>query len=76
MLQVMQPDVVLVTFDALVSDNSQLQPIDWEAIVVDERNTVQPILAKAHQAVKELECNCRVLMMPSSPATVSSHTPC
>lgn len=69
-LQVIQPDVVLVTLDALVSDTSQLQEIAWEAIVVDERNSSQANLAKAHQSLREVESPCKVLLTAGNPVTV------
>ena len=71
-MQVVQPDVVLVTYDALTSDISQLQPIEWEAVVVDERNRVQPSLAKAHQAVRDLECNFRLQLASGKPTLVNT----
>lgn len=74
LLQVVQPDVVLVTYDALVSDVSQLQPIEWEAVVVDERNRVQASLAKAHQALRELDGNFRLLLASGNPAVVCLST--
>ena len=72
-IQVVQPDVVLVTYDALTSDMSQLAPIEWEAIAVDERNRVQPSLAKAHQALRELDANFRLLLPSGNPAKVCCH---
>ena len=76
-MQVVQPDVVLVTYDALTSDISQLQPIEWEAIVVDERNRIQPSLAKAHQALRELDANFRLLLASGNPTKVClSHVIC
>jgi hypothetical protein len=69
-MQVVQPDVVLVTYDALTSDISQLQPIEWEAIVVDERNSIQPSLSKAHQALRELEANFKLLLSSGNPTKV------
>ena len=69
-MQVVQPDVVLVTYDALTSDISQLQPIEWEAIVVDERNRIQPSLSKAHQALRELDANFRLLLASGNPTKV------
>ncbi len=70
LVQVVQPDVVLVTYDALTSDISQLQPIEWEAIVVDERNRIQPSLFKAHQALRELDANFRLLLASGNPTKV------
>ena len=70
LMQVVQPDVVLVTYDALTSDISQLQPIEWEAIVVDERNRIQPSLSKAHQALRELDANFRLLLASGNPTKV------
>lgn len=70
LVQVVQPDVVLVTYDALTSDISQLQPIEWEAIVLDERNRVQPSLSKAHQALRELDANFRLLLASGNPTKV------
>ncbi len=70
LMQVVQPDVVLVTYDALTSDISQLQPIEWEAIVVDERNRIQPSLSKAHQALRELEANFKLLLASGNPTKV------
>lgn len=69
-LQVVQPDVVLASFDALASDISHLQPIDWEAVVVDERCKVQSNLAKAHQALRDVESNFRLLLPSGNPTLV------
>ena len=69
-LQVVQPDVVLASFDALASDISHLQPIEWEAIVVDERCMVQSNLVKAHQALREVESNFRLLLPSGNPTLV------
>ena len=69
-MQVVQPIAVLVTYDALTSDISPLQPIEWEAIVVDERNRVQPSLSKAHQALRELEANFKLLLASGNPTKV------
>lgn len=68
-----QPDVVLASFDALASDISHLQPIEWEAIVVDERCTVQLNLVKAHQALREVESNFRLLLPSGNPTLVCAH---
>jgi len=73
LMQVVQPDVVLVTYDALTSDISQLQPIEWEAIVVDERNHIQPSLSKAHQALRELDATFRLLLASGNPKVCSAH---
>ncbi|KAL3149213.1 hypothetical protein ABBQ32_002039 [Trebouxia sp. C0010 RCD-2024] len=70
--KVVQPDVVLASFDALASDISHLQPIDWEAVVVDERCKVQSNLAKAHQALRDVESNFR-LLLPSGNPTLASY---
>lgn len=72
-LQVVQPDVVLASFDALASDISHLQPIEWEAIVVDERCTVQLNLVKAHQALREVDSNFRLLLPSGNPTMVCAH---
>lgn len=69
-LQVVQPDVVLASFDALASDISHLQPIDWEAVVVDERCKVQSNLAKAHQSLRDVESNFRLLLPSGNPTLV------
>ena len=69
-LQVVQPDVVLASFDALASDISHLQPIEWEAVVVDERCKVQSNLVKAHQALREVESNFRLLLPAGNPTLV------
>ncbi|KAL0025228.1 hypothetical protein WJX77_008845 [Trebouxia sp. C0004] len=72
--KVVQPDVVLVTYDALTSDISQLQPIEWEAIVVDERNRIQPSLSKALQVLRELDANFRLLLASGNPTKASYET--
>lgn len=69
-MQVVQPDMVLASFDALASDISHLQPIEWEAVVVDERCKVQSNLAKAHQALREVESNFRLLLPSGNPTLV------
>ena len=71
----MQPDVVLASFDALASDISHLQPIDWEAVVVDERCKVQSNLVKAHQALREVESNFRLLLPSGNPTLVRTPPP-
>lgn len=74
-LQVVQPDVVLASFDAVASDISHLQPIEWEAIVVDERCMVQSNLVKAHQALREVKSNFRLLLPSGNPTLVRvTHT--
>lgn len=75
-LQVVQPDVVLASFDALASDISHLQPIEWEAIVVDERCMVQSNLVKAHQALREVESNFRLLLPAGNPTMVHAAHAC
>lgn len=70
-VQVVQPDVVLASFDAVASDVSQLQPIEWEAIVVDERNKVQSNLARAHQALREVDSSSKLLLPSGNPTLVS-----
>ena len=77
LLQVVQPDVVLASFDAVASDISHLQPIEWEAIVVDERCMVQSNLVKAHQALREVESNFRLLLPSGNPTLVpATHASC
>lgn len=70
-LQVVCPDVILVGYDALVSDIAQLQEVDWEVAVLDERECVPSTLAKAHQALREINCFHKLLLSPGNPAGVS-----
>ena len=70
-LQVVCPDVILIGYDALVSDLAQLQEVEWEVAVLDERDCVPSTLAKAHQALREMNCVHKLLLAPGNTATVS-----
>lgn len=63
--------MVLVGFDALASDMAQLQELEWEVAVLDERDAQPASLAKAHQAVRDMTCTQKLLLSPANPATVS-----
>ena len=69
------PDVILIGYDALVSDTAQLQEVEWEVAVLDERDCVPSTLAKAHQALRELSCVQKLLLPPGNPSTVSLMLP-
>ena len=63
----MKADVVLASYEALVSDVSMLKSIAWEAVLVDERDRVPSALAKAYQAASELETPCRLVLQNIAP---------
>ena len=66
----MKADVVLVSHEALVSDVSMLKGMAWEAVLVDERDRAPSALAKAYQAVSELETPCRLVLNNAPPEQV------
>lgn len=69
-LQVVCPDVILIGYDSLISDVAQLQEVEWEVAVLDERECAASTLSKAHQALREMNCIHKLLLSPSIPARV------
>ncbi|KAK9839116.1 hypothetical protein WJX74_009858 [Apatococcus lobatus] len=51
--QVIKPDVVLTSMEALAGDAAELQQINWDLIIVDERSRARSSVAKAHTALKD-----------------------
>lgn len=68
--QVVCPDVILIGYDSLISDVAQLQEVEWEVVVLDERECAASTLSKAHQALREMNCIHKLLLSPSLPARV------
>ncbi|KAK9823247.1 hypothetical protein WJX72_001331 [[Myrmecia] bisecta] len=60
--KVVKPDVMLATYEAAVSDTPVLRSISWEVLIVDERNRQRSGLAKAHQALREVDTRHRLLL--------------
>ena len=51
--QVIKPDVVLTSMEALAGDAAELQQVSWDLIIVDERSRARSSVAKAHSALKD-----------------------
>ena len=71
MLQAPKPEVVLTSYEHLASDLPVFTKIQWDVVVLDERNRQRQPLAKAYEALKEIDTKHRVLMPHSDPLTVS-----
>ena len=52
-LQVIKPDVVLTSMEALAGDAADLQHVSWDLIILDERSRARSSVAKAHSALKD-----------------------
>jgi len=66
--QVVKPDVVLATYEALAGDAGALRAITWEALVLDERGRPAAAVAKAAAALGELTGRWRLLLSHAPPA--------
>lgn len=67
-LQVVKPDVVLATYEALAGDAGALRAITWEALVLDDRGRPRAAVAKATAALGELTGRWRMLMSHAPPS--------
>ena len=75
-VQVPKPDVVITSFEALVSDASALKALSWDVVVVDERTRMASALSRAYQALYGVHCRARAIVAhPSLLKTVSSASP-
>lgn len=61
-----KPDVVITSFEALVSDAAALKALSWDFVVVDERTRMQSALTRAYQAVYGIHCRARAIVAHSS----------
>lgn len=62
MLQVAKPDVVVASYEALVSDAASLQTLHWDLIAVDERTRLHSALARTYQALSAFESRSRAII--------------
>ena len=65
-VQVPKPDVVITSFEALVSDAAALKALSWDFVIVDERTRMQSALSRAYQAVYGIHCRARAIVAHSS----------
>ena len=71
-----KPDVVITSFEALVSDASALKALSWDVVVVDARTRMASALSRAYQALYGVHCRARAIVAhPSLLKTVSSARP-
>ncbi len=76
-VQVPKPDVVITSFEALVSDAAALKALSWDFVIMDERTRMQSALSRAYQAVYGIHCRARAIVAHSSLLkTVSSVVSC
>ena len=65
-VQVSKPDVVITSFEALVSDAAALKALSWDIVAVDERTRMQSALTRAYQGVYGIHCRARAIVAHSS----------
>ena len=65
-VQVPKPDVVITSFEALVSDAAALKALSWDFVIMDERTRLQSALSRAYQAVYGVHCRARAIVAHSS----------
>ena len=65
-VQVAKPDVVITSYEALVSDAAALKALSWDMVALDERTRMQSALARAYQAIYGVHCRARALVAHSS----------
>ena len=72
-----KPDVVITSFEALVSDAAALKALSWDIVTMDERTRMQSALSRAYQAVYGIHCRARAIVAHSSLLkTVSNSLSC
>ena len=65
-MQVPKPDVVITSFEALVSDAAALKALSWDFVIMDERTRMQSALSRAYQAIYGVHCRARAIVAHSS----------
>ncbi len=65
-VQIPKPDVVITSFEALVSDAAALKAMSWDIVIVDERTRMHSALSRAYQAVYGIHCRARAIVANSS----------
>jgi hypothetical protein len=65
-VQVPKPDVVITSFEALVSDATALKALSWDFVAVDERTRMLSALSRTYQAVYGIHCRARAIVAHSS----------
>jgi hypothetical protein len=55
-------DVVLTTYEALATDVASLKLLQWEAVVVDQRQRSRSAAGRSHAALAELGCTRRLVL--------------
>ena len=64
--QVAKPDVVVASYEALVSDAASLRALPWDLIAIDERTRQQSTLLRAYQALSAFDSRSRATVAPPS----------
>ena len=74
-MQVIKPDVVLASLEAVAGDAGELQQIGWDMIIVDERKRARSSMAKVHSALKDFPATSyRLQLSHGLPPQVSNLT--
>lgn len=60
--QVAKPDVVIASYEALVSDAASLRALPWDVIAIDERTRQQSTLLRAYQALSAFDSRSRAIV--------------
>lgn len=73
-LQVIKPDVVLTSMEALAGDAAELQQISWDLIIMDERSRARGSVSKAHAALKDFPASSFRLLLSHGLPPQACHT--
>ena len=73
-LQVIKPDVVLTSMEALAGDAAELQQISWDLIIMDERSRARGSVSKAHAALKDFPTTSFRLLISHGLPPQACHT--
>lgn len=73
-MQIVKADVVLASHEALAGDSAALRTVNWECIVLDQRDRLRSSLSKAAAALHDVPARHRLLLSHSHPRQVcNSH---
>ncbi len=72
-VQVAKPDVVVASYEALVSDAASLRALPWDVIAIDERTRQQSTLLRAYQALSAFDSRSRAIV--AHPSLLNSVRP-
>jgi hypothetical protein len=71
---VAKPDVVVASYEALVSDAASLKALPWDLIAVDARTRLHSALSRTYQALSPFDSRARaILANPSLLHSVCFH---